>query len=84
MFLGYSLDPSRTVVEPKSVCLTHREVKQTEMFEFRAEKGLLQGPSKEKGEEGIGSKDPNSPMAFRQGFLKTVLGERVIGCMIGS
>ena len=30
------------------------------------------------------SKDPNSPMAFRQGFLKTVIGERVVGCVTSS
>ena len=30
------------------------------------------------------SKDPNSPMASRQGFLKTGLGKRVGGCMISS
>ena len=35
--------------------------------EFRAESDLLQGQARRTG--GLGSKDPNSPMAFRQGFL---------------
>ena len=34
-------------VEDKFECLKNGEAKQTEMSEFRAEKGLLQGPSKE-------------------------------------
>ena len=33
-------------IKRKFVCLVHYEIKQTEMSEFRAEKGLLQGPSK--------------------------------------
>ena len=38
---------SKGVVKLKFVCPTHSEAKQTEMSEFGAEKGLLQGPCKE-------------------------------------
>ena len=41
-----SLYNHHTVVEPKFVCLTCSEAKQTKMSEFEAEKGLLQGPCK--------------------------------------
>ena len=49
-YLKLDLKNIRTVifvVEPKFVCLPHIEPKQIETFEFRAEKGLLPGPSKE-------------------------------------
>ena len=36
---------------------------------------------------GIGSscsKGPNTPTAFREGFFKTILGVKVVGCLISS
>ena len=50
--------------------------------EFGAEKGLLQGPNKENG--WLTLKRPGLPMTFRQGFLKTELGERILGYMMRS
>ena len=44
--------PKRTlgiVTELKSVCPMHSEAKQTEMSEFGAEKGLLQGQARRTG-----------------------------------
>ena len=37
----------KNLVEPKFVFSMHSEAKQTKTSMFRAEKGLLQGPSKE-------------------------------------
>lgn len=40
----------RALVKPKFLYLTHSKAKQTELSEFGAEKGLLQGQSKENGQ----------------------------------
>ena len=39
-----------SVLEPKFVCPMHSEAKQRETSVFGAEKGLLQGPTKENGQ----------------------------------
>ena len=61
------------------MCLMHSEAKQTETLEFGAKKGLLQGPNKEYGS--LYARDPNSPMVFREEFLKANFGERASGCI---
>ena len=52
----------------------HSEAKQTEMLEFGAEKGLLQGPSKENW-----LKKPKVLDGFQERVLKANLGE---GCRV--
>ena len=72
---------SETVAKPSVVCPMHSETKQTETSEFGAEEDLLQDQAR------MGSwcsEDPDSPMAFRPGLLKTVLVERVVGCVSSS
>ena len=60
------------VIEPKFVCSVQSKAKQNEASEFRAEEGLLQGLSKENGQ--VMLKRPDSPMTFREQFLKAILG----------
>ena len=72
---------SETVAKPSVVCPMHSETKQTETSAFGAEEDLLQDQAR------MGSwcsEDPDSPVAFRPGLLKTVLAERVVGCVSSS
>ena len=39
----------KSIAAPKFMCLMHTEAKETKTWKFGAEKGLLQGPSKENG-----------------------------------
>ena len=71
--------PLDSVVKPKFLCLAHSEAKQTEMSEFGAKKGLLQGQARRTG--GSYLKDLNSLMGFREEFLKATFGVRAAGCM---
>ena len=58
---------SGTVVEPKLMCLMYSEAKQTKTLEFRAEKGLIQGPSKNRG---LGLKKTKIPSGFQGRVFK--------------
>lgn len=54
------MDVTSYTVEPKFLCSTHSEAKQTEV-EFGAENGLLQGQERT---GGLWSKGLNSPISF--------------------
>ena len=56
------------VTECKFVCLTHVETKQTEMSEFGAEKGLLQGHAR--GGGWLVPRKPQIPEGFQQSTFK--------------
>ena len=58
---------SKSVVEPKFMCLTHSEAKQAETSESGGEKGLLQGQARRMGSSC--SKSPNSQRVLREEFL---------------
>ena len=51
--------------KPKCWTLEQRNI------DYRAKQGSIN----------LGSKDPNSPMAFREGILKANLGVRAAGCI---
>ena len=53
-----------TVVEPKFVCATHNDAKQTKTLKFRVRNVYFQGHARKM--DGSCSKDPNSPMNFRE------------------
>ena len=67
----------KSVTKPKLICQAHSEPKQCEMSEFGAEKGLLQGQARGMGS--LCSKDLNSPMVFRKGFIGKIWGQ---GCRV--
>ena len=77
MMLGVLL--REDIVEPKFVCLTHSEAKQTKTSEYRAEKVLLQGQARRM--DGSCLKDLNSPMVFGKEFLKAKFGVRAAACV---
>ena len=71
-----------SVTEQGLVCPWHRKPNSDSRC-LRQSKGLFAGRQASR-MGSLCSKDPNSRMAFRQGFLKTVLEERVVGCVISS
>ena len=77
----YSLNVSSftiPVVKPKFMCRRHSEAKQTKTLEFGAQKGLLQGLSKEKGQ--LMLKRPKLPDSFGgRVFKDKIWGE---GCRV--
>ena len=68
-----------SITEPKFVCPTHSEAKQTKTLELGAEKGLLQGQARRIGV--LCSKTLNSLMVFREKLLKAKFGVRAAGCV---
>ena len=60
------------------MCLMHKEAKQTQTSEFGAEKGLLQGPSKENRQFML--KDPNPADGFQGRVFKGKFGGE--GCRV--
>ena len=68
-----------SVVKPRLVFLVHSEVQQTETFAFGAE---IYYRTKQ-GEQAACAQKIQT-LAFRKGFLKTVLEERFIGCVSNS
>lgn len=58
----------------KFMCPMHSEVKKTEMLEFEAEKGLLQGQARRMG--GLCPQIPNSLKDFQQNILISQVRER--------
>ena len=66
-----------SVVKPRLVFLVHSEVQQTETFAFGAE---IYYRTKQ-GEQAACAQKIQT-LAFRKGFLKTVLEERAAGFMI--
>ena len=71
---------TENVVEPNFVCPMHSEAKQTEMSEFGAEKGLLQGPSKEH-EQLMLKKKPKLSDGFEGRIFKGKFWGRAAGCV---
>ena len=59
---------AQIITKRKFVCPTHSEPKQTEMSEFGAQKGLLQGPARKTG--GSYSNYPELPAGFQKSILK--------------
>ena len=68
-----------SVTKHKSVCQMHNEAKQTEMSEFGAQKGLLQGHARKMGDSG--SKTTELLTAFRDKFLQAKFGLRAVECV---
>ena len=66
-------DFSHFVFEPKFMCPAHSEAKQTKTSEFRAEKGLLQGPYKEN--RWFMLKRPELPDGFQGSIFKDKVRE---------
>ena len=68
-------------VDP-SLCAWYTVRPNNQTLVFGAERSLPQ--DQERGMSSLCSKDPNSLVTLRQGFLKPILWVRVIGCLISS
>ena len=75
-------DLARTVVKCKYICPLHSEAKQIETLEFGANKGLLQGQRNRTGSSRL--KYLNSPVIFREEFLKAKFGVMTSGAWLSS
>lgn len=58
----------KSIAAPKFMCLMHTEAKETKTWKFGAEKGLLQGPSKE--DRWLMFKRPELTYGFLQSIFK--------------
>ena len=61
------------------MCPMHSETKPTKMSELGAEKGYCRDDQEE--QVAHAQKNLNSPVAFKEGFLKATFKVRAVGCM---